>query len=120
MASVSPIRDEQAPQIPGHDAPTVKKRRRAPLVFGGLLLAAVGIAAYIYLSRLGREKTDDAQVEAHVSNVSARIAGQVKRVLVADNQEVKAGDVLVELDDRDYGAKLAASKADLAAATASL
>jgi membrane fusion protein, multidrug efflux system len=121
MAAVTPIRDDQVPPIlPGQDAPAAKKRRRAPFVFIGLLVAAGGIAAYIYASRLGKEKTDDAQVEAHVGSVAARIAGQVKRVLVADNQEVKAGDLLVELDDRDQQVKVIAARADLAAANAQL
>ena len=96
------------------------RRKRAPLVFGGLVLAAGAVAAYLYISRLGKEKTDDAQVEAHVASISARIAGQVKRVLVDDNQAVKAGDVLVELDDRDQQVKLAAARADLAAVQAQL
>lgn len=90
------------------------------MVLAGLLLAAAGVAGFLYATRLGKEKTDDAQVEAHVSSVAARIAGQVKRVPVADNQEVKPGDVLVELDDRDQQVKLAAARADLAAATAQL
>ena len=121
MAAVTPIRDDQAPpQLPRHDAPTLKKRRRAPLVLVGLLIAAGSIAAYIYLSRLGKEKTDDAQIEAHVSNVAARVAGQVKRVLVVDNQEVKPGDLLVELDDRDQQVKVVAARADLAATQAQL
>src|SRR5262245_47829479 len=123
MATVSPIREGElppAPPQPGQDGPIVKKRRRAPLVFVGLMVAAAAVATYIYVSRLGREKTDDAQVEAHVSNVSARIAGQVKRVLVKDYQEVKVGDALVELDDRDQQAKLASARADLAMASAQL
>jgi membrane fusion protein (multidrug efflux system) len=121
MATVTPLRENQAPPIQsGHDAPIVKRRRRAPLVLAGLLVVAGSIAAYIYASRLGREKTDDAQVEAHVSNVAARIAGQVKRVRVVDNQEVKPGDVLVELDDRDQQVKVVAARADLAAAQAQL
>jgi membrane fusion protein (multidrug efflux system) len=77
------------------------RRRRAPFVFGGLLLVAGGIGVYLYVSRMGKETTDDAQVEAHVASVSARVAGQVKRVLVEDNQEVAANAVLLELDDRD-------------------
>jgi len=89
-------------------------------VAGGLVLAATAGAGILYWMRLGTEKTDDAQVEAHVSNVSAQIAGQVKHVAVADNQEVKAGDVQVELDDRDQQAKLAAARADLGEATAQL
>ena len=125
MASVSPIRDDKGPSTiagPGQDtpAPAAPRRRRAPFVAVGLIAVAGGIATAIYVSRLGKEKTDDAQVETHVSNVAARIAGQVKRVLVADNQEVKAGDVLVELDDRDPKVQLAAVSAARAAARAQL
>jgi membrane fusion protein (multidrug efflux system) len=122
MAAVTPIRDDKAPPtLAGQDAPAPPaKRRRAPFVAGGLVLAAVAVASIIYWMRLGKETTDDASVEAHVSNVSAQIAGQVKRVAVADNQDVKAGDVLVELDDRDQQAKLAAAVADLGEARAQL
>jgi membrane fusion protein (multidrug efflux system) len=89
-------------------------------MLAGLVVVGGVVAAVLYASRLGKEKTDDAQVEAHVSNVSARIAGQVKRVLVADNQEVKPGDVLVELDDRDQQVKLADAHGKLEEATAQL
>src|SRR6185312_10102137 len=110
-----------APSIKAVDAESLApppRKRRAPFVFVGLFAVAAGVAIYLYVSRLGKEKTDDAQVEAHVASISARIPGQVKRVLVNDNQDVKAGDVLIELDDRDQQAKLAAAKADLAAAQA--
>jgi len=121
MAAVTPIREDPAPpSLAGHPAPTLKKPRRAPLVLGGLLILAGGVATYIYVSRLGVQKTDDAQVEAHVSNVAARVAGQVKRVLVVDNQEVKAGDLLIELDDRDQLVRQASALADLAATNAQL
>ncbi|HEY0476053.1 MAG TPA: HlyD family secretion protein [Kofleriaceae bacterium] len=125
MATVSPLRDEKAPPAtpgPGQDAPDAPRneRRRAPIVLAGLVLVAGAAATVIYLTRLGKEKTDDAQVEAHVSSVASRIAGQVKRVLVVDNQEVKPGQVLLELDDRDQQVKLASARHELAAATASL
>lgn len=95
-----------------------KPRKKAPLVFGGLLAIAGAVGTYLYVSSRGKETTDDAQVEGHVAAVSARVAGQVKRVLVDDDQPVKAGQVLVELDDADYQARLAAARADLAAARA--
>jgi len=110
-----------APSIKAVDTQPVAappRRKRAPFVLGGLLVVAAAVAIYLYVSRLGKEKTDDAQVEAHVASISARIPGQVKRVLVQDNQDVKAGEVLVELDDRDQQAKVAAAHADLAAAQA--
>ena len=109
MAAVSPIRDDTSSSSPGQDAPATppaRPRRRAPVVLAGMVIVAAATAALLYRSRLGKEKTDDAQVEAHVSSIAARVAGQVKRVAVDDNQEVKVGDVLVELDDREQRARL--------------
>lgn len=101
--------------------PTTKPqtKKRAPLVLTALfVVAAAGTARFV--AHRGIETTDAAQVEAHVANLSSRVAGQVKRVLVKDNQHVQAGDVLVELDDRDLAARLAAARADVAAAKAQL
>lgn len=98
--------------------PPAKKTSRAMIVLPVLAgIAAVGAGAVYWLGR-GAEATDDAQVEGHVTNVAARVPGQVKRVLVKDNQVVKAGDVLVELDDRDLATRLAAARADQQAARA--
>ena len=58
--------------------------------------------------------------QALVAYVAPHVAGQVKRVLVKDNQHVKAGEVLVELDARDLNVRLASARADLAAAKATL
>ncbi|CAN5552908.1 HlyD family secretion protein [soil metagenome] len=98
--------------------PDRKPRKKAPLVAGGLAIVAVIVAGYLYISGRGKENTDDAQVEAHVSPVAARVSGQVRKVLVADNQHVKVGDVLVELDDADFLVRSASTHADLAAAQA--
>ena len=83
------------------------------------LLAAAG-GALALLGGAGKETTDDAQIEGHVAYVAPHVAGQVKRVLVRDNQHVKAGDILVELDDRDLNVRLASARADVAAAKAQL
>jgi len=48
------------------------------------------------------ENTDDAQVNGHLIQVSSRISGQVLKVDVEENQVVKAGDTIAELDPRDY------------------
>src|SRR4051812_10401615 len=90
------VQEPTAPVVP---APVVEKPRisRAKILLPILVaIAAIGSGTTYALS-LGTETTDDAQVEGHVANVSPRIGGQVKRVLIQDNQEVKAGDVLVEL-----------------------
>jgi membrane fusion protein (multidrug efflux system) len=98
--------------------PPAMRRKRTPLLIGGLGAAAVLVSATWYLLHLGRESTDDAQAEGRVMSVSARVAGQVLRVRMQDNQLVDAGDVLVELDPADYAAKVDAARADVAAARA--
>jgi membrane fusion protein (multidrug efflux system) len=82
-----------------------------------LLLAAV-IAAGAYGAHTlraiwGTQATDDAFVEGHLVYVSPRASGQVLEVLVAENQEVKAGDLLVRIDPADYEARLAHAQANL-------
>jgi membrane fusion protein (multidrug efflux system) len=80
-----------------------------PLVVGAVLW---------YLS--GRESTDDAQIDGHITPIAARVGGTVLGVHVNDNQSVKAGVVLVEIDPRDYQVALARARAELADAEASL
>src|SRR2546428_3374155 len=93
-------------------------RKRTPFLIAGLSAAAVLVSGAWYLLHLGRESTDDAQVEGRVMSVSPRVPGQVLRVRVEDNQVVEAGEGLVELDPAHYLAKLDAARADLAAARA--
>jgi membrane fusion protein (multidrug efflux system) len=97
-----------------------KKRSLALRVLPLLTAAALGVGTLGFVASHGKETTDDAQIEAHVASVSPRVAGQVVRVDVQDNQRVKAGDVLVELDERDFDVKLSAARADLEAARATL
>ena len=96
------------------------KRSRAKVVLPALIGVAALIGGAVYLHGKGKETTDDAFVESHVANVAPRVQGQVLRVLVRDNQAVNAGDVLVELDERDATARQHAAKADLESAEANL
>jgi len=98
----------------------VKKGGRARFVALGLVSAAVIGGGTWWLLTRGQESTDDAQVEGHVQVVAARVTGQVQTVLVKDNQAVKTGDILVELDKNDLDARAASARADLAAAQAAL
>src|SRR5437016_1399319 len=82
-----------------------KKRPRALYVLSTLALLAAAAGGAYYAHGIGKETTDDAQVEGHIMNVSARIPGQVARVFVKDNQTVNEGDLLVELDRSDLDAK---------------
>jgi membrane fusion protein (multidrug efflux system) len=104
---------EKAPVAPA-------KRSRAKVLLPVLLGAAALIGGGLYLHGRGKETTDDAFVESHVANVAPRVQGQVLHVLVRDNQAVNAGDILIELDDRDATARAHAAKADLESAQASL
>jgi len=95
-------------------------RSRAKIVLPALIGVAALVGGALYLHGKGKETTDDAFVESHVANVAPRVQGQVLNVLVRDNQAVNAGDVLVELDERDATARLHASTADLESAEANL
>jgi len=77
-------------------------------------LVAAGIAGYRLWNYFGSyESTDDAQVDGDIYAITSRIAGTIKAVYVEDNQPVKAGQVLVDLDPRDYDVALAQAKAAL-------
>ena len=86
----------------------------AAFVGGIILLAAVGF----WLYSLRYESTDDAQVDGHLDGITARIDGDVKAVHVEENQSVQAGDVLVELDPRDYEVAVEQAQAQLLKAQA--
>lgn len=97
------------------------RRSKAKFLVGGVLLlivvAAGGYFLWTYLSSY--ESTDDAQIDGHVDAISARITGHVSDVLVEDAQVVKAGDILVKIDPRDYQVAAAQAEANLADAEAS-
>ena len=87
----------------------------ALLVIGG---GWFGISKYIHSQH--HEETDDAQIEANISPVIPRVAGYIKAVMVKDNQQVKKGDTLVILDDRDLALKVLQAEAALATAHTNL
>jgi len=94
------------------------RRRQFRIGAGILVLVAAAGAAWFYLTA-GRESTDDAQVDARVSQVASRVSGTIARIAVEDNQLVEAGTILVELDPRDYQVALDKARAELADAEAS-
>ncbi|BAR55509.1 multidrug resistance efflux pump [Bradyrhizobium diazoefficiens] len=102
--------------------PIRDKLRRAALVLA--LLA--GTAAVVYYGHdywtNGRylETTDDAYVKADSTIVAPKVSGYIAKVLVGDNEKVKAGQVLARIDDRDFRAALDQARADVAAAEASV
>jgi membrane fusion protein (multidrug efflux system) len=91
-----------------------RSRRRGIIVLVVVILALV--ATGIWWRSTFSESTDDAQVNGHLIQVSSRVAGQVAKVYVDENQVVKAGDVIAELDPNDY--KVAVENAEAALASA--
>jgi membrane fusion protein, multidrug efflux system len=97
-----------------------KPQRRTMWVF--LLIPIVLIIAgyFVYQGYFAyRESTDDAQVDGHINPVAAKISGYVISLKVEDNQPVKVGDLLLQIDAKDYKVALERAKADLAAAQSS-
>ena len=103
------------------NAAATARRRRARKAYLILATAAVVVAGAWLGHRWftkGKQNTDDAQVEADVVPLAARVGGVVKLARVRDNQTVKAGDVLFELDPADLDVEVARADAELEAAHA--
>ena len=92
-------------------------RRRAWTGVAAVVAVAVAAGGYAWyrVARHDRD-TDNAYVNADVAQVSALVSGPVSRVLVRDNQEVKKGDLLFEIDPRAFGIAVAKARAKLAQA----
>ena len=99
------------------DKPSVIHQPRVRLIIGAVLLLVIGAAAWVWMTA-NRESTDDAQVDARVTQISSRVGGTVTKVAVNDNQVVEAGAVLIELDPRDYQVAVDKARAELADAEA--
>ena len=114
MADFTPIPAQSEPDEDNEMAQP--SRRRAIVVVVVVFLAAVAVA--IWWHGTFTESTDDAQVNGHLIQVSSRINGQVLKVEVKENQPVKAGDVIAELDPADYQVAVENAEAALASAEA--
>lgn len=116
--------DEALDSRNGHSSPTpaAKKRNWLRPVLAGVAVVGLSVAASNYYTKeiAPFESTDDAFIEAHVTPIAPQVAGRVAQLLVADNQRVKQGDVLVQIDPSDYQAKLDQVRAALASAKSRL
>lgn len=98
--------------------PNSKKKKL--IIFGSVAAVIVIILLYIWISSIGHEKTDNAQVDAMITPVRAIVQGFVNEVKFTDNQMVKKGDVLIVIDDKDYKAKVIQANAELESAKTQL
>ena len=110
-------RQQEAPPA----EPPVPGRRVSPrarwLAAGFAVLVLVALTA-VWRTMAARESTDDAEIDGHITPISARVGGTVIEVAVNDNQFVEAGTVLVKIDPRDYQVALDRAQGDLAQAEA--
>ena len=90
---------------------------RFRVILGVVVLLLAGAGFWWWTSQ-GHESTDDAQVDAHVTQIASRVGGTVLTVAASDNQTVEPGAVLLELDPRDYQVAVDKAKAELADAEA--
>ena len=123
-AAAKPSRGEAQPSSADHgerprDArkPAWNKRRTLLIVAGIAAAVVLGVLIYL-LANAGKESTDDAQIDADVVQLAPRVAGQVVSVPILENQAVRKGDLVLQLDDRDYLARVAQASAELDSARA--
>ena len=97
-----------------------KKRNIIPIILVIVIIGGsiFGIREFLYFSK--HEDTDDAQIDADISPVVARVGGYVDTILFEENQHVNQNQVLVKLDDQDYQIKLEQSMAGQRGASAGI
>ena len=92
--------------------PKPSKKIKARLLLLAVFAVIVGLLGYQWWWGRSHVSTDNAQIEGHIVPIAARVSGYVIDVPVTDNQKVKEADLLVELDPRDFQARLALADAD--------
>src|SRR2546425_10580923 len=115
----SPARPAPRPSTPVERRPK-SSRRTVFMIMGVVLLALLVFGVRKWWFSRSHVSTDNAQVDGHISPILPKVGGFVAEVRVQENQNVKAGDTLVVLDDRDFRARLAQTEADLAALLATV
>ena len=96
--------------------PEEKSNRRYIVI--GVVLLLILIAGFFYWRSTFIVDTDDAQVDGNLDQISARIAGNITKVYIQDNQKVAAGQLLAEIDPTDYQVAVDQDEANLASAEA--
>src|SRR5260221_3440629 len=92
--------------------PSGKRFKRTLFGIGLVLILAVG-GLYFFAQTASYESTDDAFVDGHITNAAQKLAGRIDKVFIDDNQLLKKGDPVVEIDPRDYDAQLRQKQAAL-------
>ena len=103
--------DEQAGNKPG-----ISKKNKGMLILLIIIVVGCWIGLKMFITSKTHIETDNAFIEANIVSISAKVSGTVTRVLVADNQFVKKGDLLVEIDPQDYQVQMAKASAGVGVA----
>jgi membrane fusion protein (multidrug efflux system) len=99
--------------------PKAKARSKRPIFIGvAAVLVIAGVSYWAYERQF--EDTDDAEIDADISSISPRVSGTIVAVDVIENQRVKQGDLLAEIDPKDLEVAVALAKAQVAEADAQL
>jgi len=121
---MKPDTEPSAATTPTESSPvmarTGSRKRFIPVVIAVGLLLVAAVAVYYLVFVRPYETTDDAFIDGHTIPISPQVPGHVLTVFITDNQSVKKGDPLVQIDPRDYDAALAQARANLAAAQSRL
>jgi membrane fusion protein, multidrug efflux system len=126
MTEQTTLKEISSPPVPPAGKPTIeptaaqhgpRSGRRTPVVVV-LLLIIVGTAVYFFVPGFWQVSTDDAYVDAHVVTVVPKVAAYVSKLYINDNSKVAAGDLLLELDPRDFQVAVDIANADLKSAEA--
>jgi len=93
--------------------PSLSQRALGRVISLVAIIAAPLLAWLVYLDAAANPRTEDAQVRANVVGIAPQVSGAIRELHVVDNQAVRKGDLLMELDDRPYQAEMERAKADL-------
>ncbi|MGI8745295.1 MAG: HlyD family secretion protein [Bryobacteraceae bacterium] len=114
-----PEKDAAEPKSP--DGRGFLRSHPVGVVVALFLLVGLGIGGYFLMGYLNSyQSTDDAQIDGHLNLISSRIAGTISALHVTDNQQVQQGQLLAEIDPRDYQVALERVQANLAQSQAQL
>lgn len=110
---IHPMEETMSEKKPG-------SKNKKMMILGTVASIIIIIVLYVWISAMGHEKTDNAQVDAMITPVRSIVQGFVTKVNFTDNQMVKKGDILIEIDNKDYIAKITQAEATLESAKAQL
>ncbi|MFP9115201.1 HlyD family secretion protein [Flavobacterium sp. RHBU_3] len=96
-----------------------KTNKKFLVILIALVIVGGGYGTYKYIHSQAHETTDDAQIENNMNPIIPRVSGYITKVYVEDNKQVKKGDTLFVIDDKDYVVRVEEAKAALAAAEGS-